>query len=308
MVGEHHLIEKFKTLYHRHYKKFFVLPALAILFCVGVLLFNYVAHGEIVAKGTDLKGGVVATINWNFSTEPNLGALQRDLSGAMGAPVSVSRTDTYSGARPRLVAVDIEGGPELDPVKFKDSIKSALSGQGFETNPADYNIKIVGPAVGAAFLQNTYIALIIGFILMGIVIFFLFRTRAVIATVISCIFFDFLGALAVMDLIGIKLSPLTLASLLMLIGFSIDSDILITTAVLRRHEGHVTDRAFSAMKTGVTMIVAAAASLFALWLFSGTAALRDMTAILLGGLFFDVIHTWFTNLGVLLFIAERKGS
>jgi len=230
--------------------------------------------------------------------------------------ISVGKTTAYSGGGIALAAVHVEAPPKVDSVLLVGSIESALRAQGIGTNSSEYNLKIVGPAVGKSFLTNTYIALLLGFVFIAVVIFTLFRntgelkeysrkSHLVTLTVISCIFFDFLGGLAVMNLFGIKFAPLTLASLLMLIGFSIDSDILITTAVLKRSEGRPVDRAFSAMKTGVTMTIAAAASLLALLFLSGSTAIRDMTIILLGGLVFDIIHTWFTNLGILFFLAEK---
>ncbi len=307
MPGEHPLIEKAKDFYKKHYKRFFIVPALAVLFCLLVLGANYARTGEIVERGIDLKGGTIVTVDWAAAGSPDLAKLHSKISGSVGgASVHIAGTSAYSSTGLSLAALDFEAGPNTDPQALVSAVKDALSAQGFQTAESDYNMKTVGPAVGEEFLNRAYIALALGFFFMGLMILFLFKTPVAVATVLSCIFFDFLGGLAVMNLFGIALSPMTLAALLTLIGFSIDSDILITTATLNRHEGHVMDRAFHSMKTGVTMICTAAAALLAITFLSGSALLQDMTIILLGGLFFDVIHTWFTNLGVLLLTAERR--
>ncbi|MFH0961342.1 MAG: hypothetical protein V1820_01515 [archaeon] len=309
MSSEHPFVERFKQIYSRNYKKFFIVPALAVLFCLGVIAWNYYSTGELVSTGIDLKGGIIVTVGWNFSSEPSIASMKTALiSENLEKDISISRIDAFASGKIKLRALQFEAPPEADPVKFTQSVRTVLSSEGFETDPVEYNVKIVGPAVGKVFLSNTYIAMAMGFFFLGVVIFFIFKKKAVIATVISCIFFDFLGGLATMNILGIKLSPITLASLLMLIGFSIDSDILITTAVLKNREGPAIDRAIFAMKTGITMALAASASLTALYILSGTAVLKDMTVILLGGLFFDLIHTWFTNLGVLFLIAEKESA
>lgn len=322
--GRGSFIENFKGIYERNYKKFFIIPAIAVIFCLAVLGMNYLETGEFVSKGIDLQGGTIITIDGASFSSGSLDEkiLRSEISASLAireSELSVGKTTSFSEGGMKIATVHVEAPPKVDSALLIASLESALLTQGFRTNSSEYNLKIVGPAVGKAFLTNTYIALLLGFIFIGAVIFTLFRNTGglkeyankshfVMLTVISCIFFDFLGGLAVMNLFGIKFAPLTLAALLMLIGFSIDSDILITTSVLKKHEGRPVDRAFSAMRTGVTMAVAASASLLALLFLSGSTAIRDMTIILLGGLMFDLIHTWFTNLGILFFLAEKSSK
>lgn len=301
------LTENFKSAYRKHYKRFFIIPAIAVLFCVGVLLSNFVRTGELVAMGIDLKGGVVVTVPLpGAGIDAN--AVQNSLRSVPGLEAAkVARIDSLSGGKQSLSALQFEiAGNSTAASEFSSEAKRALESLGAATDESSYDVKTVEPAIAGAILVSTYLAVLTGFALLGVVIFLIFRNKFVIATVLSCIFLDFLGALAVMDLFGISLSPLAIASLLMLIGFSIDSDILITTAVLKNKEGAPVDRAFFAMRTGITMVLAAAASLSSLYFLSGAAVIRDMTLILLGGLAFDLIHTWFTNLGVLLLMAEKK--
>lgn len=303
------IVDAFKANYAKNYKKFFLVPVIAVIFCIAVLGAHYFQTGEFVSAGTDLKGGVIVTVGWQASQAPDINALKGGISAKIGlSEVSISRIDALSGGALRLSALEIDTSPEADPSLFLNSIHETLSEMGFETSKEEYGVKIVGPSIAGAVLASTYIAILIGFALLGFVIFLIFKNKIVIATVLSCLVFDFLGGLTVMNLLGIKLSPLAIASLLMLIGFSIDSDILITTAVLKSKEGLPVNRAFFAMRTGITMALAAVASLTALYVLSGAAILKDMTAILIGGLVFDLIHTWFTNLGILLWVSEKRDT
>jgi len=63
---------------------------------------------------------------------------------------------------------------------------------------------------------------------------------------------DILIAAASMNLTGVQLSLGTVAALLMLIGYSVDTDILLSMRVLKR-KGAVDEKIVGAMGTGLTM-------------------------------------------------------
>jgi preprotein translocase subunit SecF len=114
-----------------------------------------------------------------------------------------------------------------------------------------------------------------------------------------------------MALFGIPLSVASVGALLMLIGYSVDTDILLTTRVLKRREGTINERAIDAMKTGITMAAAAIGSMVTLYLiviffipYAGT--LSQIAAVLIIGLSADVLATWLMNLGVLRWYMEAK--
>ena len=107
----------------------------------------------------------------------------------------------------------------------------------------------------------------------------------------------------------IKISASGIAAFLMLIGYSVDTDILLTTRVLKRREGTITERALDAMKTGLTMAAAAIGAMAALYVvtifFIPTAeALANIAAVLIIGLVADVLATWLMNLGILRWYME----
>ena len=53
---------------------------------------------------------------------------------------------------------------------------------------------------------------------------------------------------------GMKLSTAGVAAFLMLIGFSVDTDMVLSTRLLKRKEGTVMERIYGATKTVPTMI------------------------------------------------------
>ena len=120
-------------------------------------------------------------------------------------------------------------------------------------------------------------------------------------------FADIVMTLAIVNLLGIKLSVAGIVAFLMLIGYSVDTDILLTTRLLKKHQS--TNAAlFRAFKTGTTMtitsIIAITAALIVVFPFASV--LNQIFTILLIGLGFDLSNTWITNASIIKWYVETK--
>ncbi len=296
------LVGGFKSFYSHNYRKLMIVPVLFFLFAVAVLGGHRLAYGEFISKDIDLKGGTIGTVIWNYTQTPDVHLIESTVSGQLASEVAVRQI--YSYGQTQLLALNFEAGPEVDAAKLKVAVLSAIGAQGF--SPGEYSSKIVGPTMGDAFLKISINSLVIGLLLLGFVIFITFRTPIIVLTIMGCAILNALGATAVMVLLGIKLSPATVAGLLMILGYTVDSNILITTSVLKKTEGDTMSRAYGAMKTGATMIATAFGALLMLWFVSNSQILKDIAIVLMAGLIFDIANTWFTNLGVLLWYKGKK--
>ena len=67
-----------------------------------------------------------------------------------------------------------------------------------------------------------------------------------------------------MTIVGIELTLPTTAALLMLIGYSVDSDILLTMRVLKR-QGKLDEKLAGAFHTGIIMTTTTLAAVAAMW-------------------------------------------
>jgi preprotein translocase subunit SecF len=126
--------------------------------------------------------------------------------------------------------------------------------------------------------------------------------------VMSCAFADIVMTLAMVDLIGMKLSAAGIVAFLMLIGYSVDTDILLTTRVLRRKDSGINHNIFGAFKTGMTMTLTAIATVAVALFFvqSFQTSLNQIFIILLIGLFFDILNTWVTNTCLIKWFMEKN--
>jgi len=141
---------------------------------------------------------------------------------------------------------------------------------------------------------------------MGIVVFIYFKTFAPSMAVILAALSDIVVTLAVFNLTGIKLSTAGIAAFLMLIGYSVDTDILLSTRVLKRKEGSVMDRVYNAMRTGLTMSATTLSAVLIALIFVQSEIVKQIMIILFIGLLVDLIMTWIQNVGILRLYLEKK--
>jgi len=106
-----------------------------------------------------------------------------------------------------------------------------------------------------------------------------------------------------------KISAAGIAAFLMLIGYSVDTDILLTSRALKSKEGAVNTRIFRAFKTGIFMtLTALAAVLPAFFIVTGLPdSFRQIFLILAIGLCADILNTWLTNASIIKWYCEKKG-
>jgi preprotein translocase subunit SecF len=128
--------------------------------------------------------------------------------------------------------------------------------------------------------------------------------------VVLSAFADIAMTAVAMQVIGITLSLGTTAALLMLIGYSVDSDILLTTRILKR-KGKLEEKFAGAFHTGFIMTTTTMAAVAAMWVIAFIGSIQiisDIAAVLFMGLFFDLFNTWLTNAGLLKWYVERRGE
>ena len=119
---------------------------------------------------------------------------------------------------------------------------------------------------------------------------------------------DIIVTLAIFNLTGMKLGTAGIAAFLMLIGYSVDTDMLLSARVLKRREGTVMERVLGAMKTGLTMSATTLAAISVALFFVQSEVIKQIMVILLIGLIVDLLMTWIQNVGILRWYLEKKAK
>jgi preprotein translocase subunit SecF len=237
-----------------------------------------------------------------------------DFSGGTAVTLSTSETAdqlkaAFAGYPLTEVSEGVNHGKFLKFGAMDDSQFRSLSTRINQQYP-DAKIDQIGESFGKTLQQQALLALVFSFIGMAVVVFIAFRSFVPAAGVVIAAFADIVMTAAAMNFIGIPLTLGTTAALLMLIGYSVDSDILLTNRVLKR-QGKLLDKLKGAFDTGIIMtsttFAAIAAMLIVSWIGS-VEILMQIAAVLLIGLVFDLMNTWLTNVAILKWYVQKGGT
>jgi len=286
-----------KNWYDKSHKWLLVLPAAFLLFSIVYLAVFYSHNGDVIYKDVSLTGGTTVTVfDANADVDKLASSLKTDFKDLEARKLSDIRTGKQAG-------FTIETKEDMD--KIKAALENYL---GYKLDDKNSSIEFSGAGLSTGFYQQLKLAVGIAFVLMAIVVFIIFRTFIPGGAVVLSAFADIVMTIVVVDMMGINLSSAGVVAFLMLIGYSVDTDILLTSRVLKRKEGKLDERIFGAFKTGMTMTLTAVAAvlvcLIIIYNFSET--LRQIFTILLIGLGFDIFNTWITNASILKWYAEAK--
>lgn len=261
------------------------------IFLLTAAAFGYLIVNDKINYDIDLKGGLQIVIT--MANEPDIKQIENILN-EFGPVVRSSKGLTGW-------SLIIQTDENVD----YNNIISKLKDVGYDTS--NWSVQRMGAVLGKAFLSQSIYVLFIAFIFMVATIFYLFRAALPSTFIVFSGAIDIFEAFVFSQLLGIPLSIATFTGLLLLIGYSVDTNILLTTRVLRSETGAVMDRIKLAFKTGMTMIATSIVAVLVLFFISGSQMIMHIAAVLVIGLFCDIINTWLTNASLIQIYAKRKG-
>ncbi len=263
----------------------------------------YSNNQDLIYKDISLTGGTSVTIFGKI----NLFDLEQTLSEKL-EEVNIREISNLITREQKAVIIEIktEGCNELDVKQTKKILEDYLGYELVEGDNASF--ECTGSSLSESFYKQLLVAILFAFFFMAIVVFIIFRTFVPSMTVILSAFADILMALTLVNIFGMKMSSAGIIALLMLIGYSVDTNILLTTRLLKRHEGTVNQRIFGAFKTGITMTLTSLLAIVIALLVvkSFSPILTQIFTILSIGLCFDILNTWVTNTSILKWYMEKK--
>ena len=170
----------------------------------------------------------------------------------------------------------------------------------------NYFARETSSSLGESFYKQMLYTILIAFLFMAITVFIIYRKFVPSLAIISSPILNMINTVAVIDLLGFTVSEATIAALLLMIGYSVDTDILLTTKVLKMKEGSVFQRMKDSFRTGITMTIATITALVLATLVSKSLVLREMFIVLIIGLLSDVISTYLMNTSMLKWYLKNE--
>ena len=333
-----------KNWYDKSHKIALIIPILLIIFSLGYMVFFYNTHGDFIKKDISLIGGTSVEIYEKL----DINKLQTDLSSKL-PDLNIREIFDLTTREQKAVVIETTADGTTTKSILEDYLGYSLTekNSSFEFTGAllsqsiyvqlllavlfafllmgwvifilfskSFKFKIILSVITALspilfflrVLPITY-SIILTLVCIAASFFIYFKSSIPSFIIVTCAFADILMTLTVVNILGIKVSTAGIVAFLMLIGYSIDTDILLTNRLLKkRTEGSINHTIFRAFKTGITMTLTAIATMIISLLIvsSFSQTLSQIFTIILIGLFFDILNTWVTNASVLKWYIERK--
>lgn len=328
----------------KHYKTFLIAPFVVLLLSILVIAFTISSTGDFVHKGVSLSGGVSVTmqatsdlstaqIEAGFREQfPNADASVRRLQGDHTFVIEASdiAADEQEAARmleehlqttynPLSLSTETTG-PALGDAFFEQTLKGimlAFLWMGWVVYLYFGNrlsVKFLAALIALICTILVTQGILIG--VSGLIILFTILlihlaaylylsvpSGAVILAAMSTVVFT----TAIINLLGMRLQTAGVAAFLMIIGYSVDTDILLSSRVLKTSEGTIISRIIGAFKTGVTMQFTTTVVTLVAYVATNSAVVEQIMLILFIGMIGDIFFTWTMNAGILYWYAKRIG-
>lgn len=336
--------EKFSKKYDKYYKTILIIPAIILLSSLIYLSIFFVETGDLIRKDITLSGGTSIQVN----SDIDILKLKQELNQNFEDISIRKISNLVTGEQIAFVIETSASIEEIKPflenyLGFKlDTENSSIEFTGSSLSESFYKELILavifaftfmGMIVFLIFGKNNKVKIIL--VILSLITPFLFFFVKIISmnlafflsigilalstffyikfsipsfAVVLSAFADIVMTLASVNLIGLKLSTAGIVAFLMLIGYSVDTDILLTTRILKRYKDAVNTRIFDAFKTGITMTLTSLLVVIAGYLLTSSFSniFGQIFLILTIGLSFDILNTWCSNGSLLKWYVEKR--
>lgn len=271
-----------------------IIPLSLLVIAISIILFWIVSTGLPVELGMAFVGGTEVRLDVSGFDDPQ-SELDSIFESQQDGISSVPGTNEY------IVTFPSE---TISP----EEVESIVN----ENSELSLNeISQISPLLGTSAQQTALMGLLISFLLMSTFVFILFKSIAPSLIVILSAVGNISVAVAAMNVVGIPLTMGTVGAILMLIGYSIDSDILMNNYVLNETKVSFNESIHEAMRTGITMSVTSLSAMIMMTIVAtifSIELLAHMGFVLSVGLATDMIITYMMNVGILRYYMRKKGD
>ncbi len=295
-MNKENLKKSFTKFHDKNYKLLLLVPLCLLIFSIVYLSSFYSTHHDFFNKDISLSGGTSITINDQIDSTLIKAAISSKLEGVNVREIS----DLITHEQLALI-VETKSDADTTRTVLEDYL-------GYQLDSENSSFEFTSATLGEEFYSQLAKMVLVAFILMALVIFIQFKSFIPSIAVIFSAFADILFALVAVNLLGIPLSTAGIVAFLMLIGYSVDTDILLTNKVLKREGSSINTQLWASFKTGITMTLTSIVAVLAAFILVGplSSVLYQIFLIMILGLVADILNTWLTNVSIIKWYALSK--
>jgi len=215
-----------------NYKKLITINIFLLIAFLGYILYSYVLYGRVFNLSVEITGGYLAIL----PSKTDIGTVESLLrENAVDYNLYQTNGKIYIEAK------------ELN----KDAFVKALEDYGILEE--EITIQQFSSYIGEVIFTHLVLLLIISTLIVSLMIWLRFRDRRPVSGIISVILWDFVSVIALISLFGIRLGSIGLVTLIGILGFAIDNNILLATNVFQEKEKSFEERVKMSMKVSLLM-------------------------------------------------------
>ncbi|MBN2095518.1 MAG: protein translocase subunit SecF [Candidatus Aenigmarchaeota archaeon] len=270
-------------------RRLIILTLALLVIALAFLVNKQMTTGFFLDKGVELRGGNLITVTFEDASFSQVAQIADNLrkENVVAYPVT-----TAIGTQLSIEAAEADLDPLIETVNNTATIR-------------DYDVSRIDPKISASVITEIIKGLVFAFLAMAAIIFLLFRNPIPSIAVVLAAFSDLVITCFIMNLAGIQMNMATFTALLMLLGYSVDTDILLTTRTLKER-GNFSQNYKSALKTGLTMTAVSTVALSTVIFVAGASSIFGQLAIvIIIGLLVDIPNTWIQNAVILDWYKDR---
>jgi preprotein translocase subunit SecF len=267
------------------------------LMLLAISLFGiyqvYSKTGDFFLKDIDLKGGTSLTLIFNksISTEEIEPIIKKKIETFI-----ISSSKTMEG----FTAINILTEKNVNA----SEIVEFLNSNGFYPN--EYSIQFVGPELGATFFSQIATLLTVAYILLFITNLYIYKKPIIAITIILSSIANIIVVFGIMNLLNQKISFAGFSSLLMLIAFAIDANVILATKILSGKIEEFYEQYKKGLITGLTINTGLIISMLIVLFLSNSPFLINIAQIQTIGFAADILNTWILNAAIIEVVLLAK--
>jgi preprotein translocase subunit SecF len=273
--------------------KLLPIPLALIIFSLIVIFNHYLKTGDFFIKDIDLKGGTSVTLffNQSINTENLEEILRQQYENLFFS---------YSKTSEGTIAVNFV----TDSIVNSSSLISFLNEKGFY--PQDHSIQFVGPELGKSFFVQITNLLIIAYVFLFLLNLIIYKKPVIAVTIILSSVANLICVFGIMTFFNQRFSFAGFSSLLMLIAFGIDANVILATKILSGKIEEFYDQYKKGLITGITINSGLIISMLIVLFLSNSNLLINIAEIQIIGFFADILNTWILNAAIIEVILLGK--
>jgi len=272
------LQDLYMNFINSNYKRILIVNIVLFMIFLGYVLYNYILYGRVFDLSVEITGGYLIILPSKMGVETLKSLLIR--VNAIDYNLYQTGGKIYIEAR------------ELN----KDVFVKELENYGI--TESEITIQQFSSYIGEIIFKHLVLLLIISTLIVSFVIWIRFRDKRPVSGIISVILWDFISVIALIKLLGIKVGSIGLVTLIGILGFAIDNNILLATNIFQEKEKSFEDRVKMSLKVSLLMELFIVLVVIPLYLLVDLPVIREFSLIWLLIVLTDSYSYLFLNIPI----------